>query len=264
MPTSFSSNIPSDLSRRERERLMRRRAMLRAAQAVFAEKGYAGATLDEIAERAEFGKGTLYNYFDGGKEGLLFAVFDEIYDEFCALIRETCSAERVADSSLRSCVHDFVVRAFLFYEEREDLFMILIKEGYRLAFSDDTEKAAYFHDQQERMVDALAPAFAAEMESGAIRDLPVDAVAHMLLENLNGMVIHRCIAERRAENGAAGDGESASAESPVSEASGDDCAATSLLHTPEAAADFLIAMIFDGLQTPSAPESADVDGSRTG
>jgi len=78
------------------------------------------------------------------------------------------------------------------------------------------------------------------------------------------MVIHRCIAERRAENGAAGDGESASTESPVSEASGDDCAATSLLHTPEAAADFLIAMIFDGLQTPSAPESADVDGSRTG
>ncbi|MEL6613746.1 MAG: helix-turn-helix domain-containing protein, partial [Bacteroidota bacterium] len=50
------------LSRRERERLARRAAMLDAATALFAEKGYASATLDEVAERAEFGKGTLYNY----------------------------------------------------------------------------------------------------------------------------------------------------------------------------------------------------------
>ncbi|GIV59650.1 MAG: hypothetical protein KatS3mg043_0739 [Rhodothermaceae bacterium] len=55
------------LPRRERERLMRRRAMLEAARAVFAEKGYLQATVDEIAQRAEFGKGTLYNYFTGGR-----------------------------------------------------------------------------------------------------------------------------------------------------------------------------------------------------
>ncbi|TKX68113.1 TetR/AcrR family transcriptional regulator, partial [Halorubrum sp. GN11_10-6_MGM] len=71
-----SSSDPS-LSRRERERRRRRQAMLDAARAVFAEEGYADATLDEIAERAEFGKGTLYNYFEGGKEELFLAVFDE-------------------------------------------------------------------------------------------------------------------------------------------------------------------------------------------
>jgi AcrR family transcriptional regulator len=60
----------ANLSRKERERLMRRQAMLEAARAVFAEKGYANATLEEIAQRAEFGKGTLYNYFPGGKDEL--------------------------------------------------------------------------------------------------------------------------------------------------------------------------------------------------
>ena len=252
MSTSPPPDRSSDLSRRERERLMRRRAMLRAAQAVFAEKGYARATLDEIADRAEFGKGTLYNYFDGGKEGILFAVFDEIYDEFCALIRETCAADRVDESSLRSCVHEFVVRAFSFYEEREDLFMILIKEGYRLAVRDDTEKAAYFHRQQQRMVDALAPAFEAEIAAGTVHDLPVDAVAHMLLENLNGMVVHRCLSERRTE-----DLETTNGEAPVPTAAArDDCTGASLLHTPEAAADFLVTMLFDGLTTASASDPA--------
>ena len=53
--------------------------VLDAARTVFAEKGYADATLEEIAQRAEFGKGTLYNYFEGGKEEILFAVFDDLY-----------------------------------------------------------------------------------------------------------------------------------------------------------------------------------------
>ena len=242
---SFSAD--SDLSRRERERLMRRRAMLRAAQSVFAEKGYARATLDEIAERAEFGKGTLYNYFEGGKDEILFAIFDEIYDDVCSLITETCSREQVAATSLRDAVHELVVRAFSFYQEREDLFIILIKEAYRLAFSDDADKAAYFHQKQQRMVDALAPAIKAEMEAGGIRELPPRAVAHMLLENIDGMVVHRCLAERRRDA-------MADADTDAGGASADDCAGPALLHDPEAAADFLVAMLFDGLQTEPDPQ----------
>jgi AcrR family transcriptional regulator len=249
MPTSPSSNAASDLSRRERERLMRRRAMLRAAQSVFAEKGYARATLDEVAERAEFGKGTIYNYFEGGKEEILFAIFDEIYDDVGALIAETCSRERVEETSLREAVHELVVRVFSFYQEREDLFIILIKEAYRLAFSDDPEKAEYFHRQQQRMVDALAPAVEAAVEEGRIRDLPPRAVAHMLLENLDGMVVHRCLAERREEmTEASGDAQTATPHD-------EDCPGPVLLHDPEAAADFLTTMLFDGLQAGPSPST---------
>ncbi|NNE46513.1 MAG: TetR family transcriptional regulator, partial [Rhodothermales bacterium] len=48
---------PLSMSRKERERLSRRTAMLEAAQSVFAERGFGQSTLDEIASRAEFGKG---------------------------------------------------------------------------------------------------------------------------------------------------------------------------------------------------------------
>ena len=49
--------------------------ILEAAARVFAQKGYAGASVADIALRAEIGKGTVYEYFDS-KEDLFFAVFE--------------------------------------------------------------------------------------------------------------------------------------------------------------------------------------------
>ncbi|HEX8299915.1 MAG TPA: TetR/AcrR family transcriptional regulator, partial [Rubricoccaceae bacterium] len=75
---SFAPLSNDTLGRRDRERLARRRAMLDAALGVFGDKGFDGATVDEIAERAEFGKGTLYNYFPGGKDELYLTLFEDV------------------------------------------------------------------------------------------------------------------------------------------------------------------------------------------
>jgi len=49
--------------RKERERTERRETIIDAAEEVINDKGFDAATVDEIAERAELGKGTLYLYF---------------------------------------------------------------------------------------------------------------------------------------------------------------------------------------------------------
>ena len=49
--------------------------IIEAAAHVFAQKGYAGAAVADIAAKAEIGKGTIYAYFDS-KEDLFFAVFE--------------------------------------------------------------------------------------------------------------------------------------------------------------------------------------------
>jgi AcrR family transcriptional regulator len=54
----------------------RRQEILHAAQAVFNAKGYAEATVGEIAAKASISKGSIYNYF-GGKDDLFAAVFAE-------------------------------------------------------------------------------------------------------------------------------------------------------------------------------------------
>ena len=67
----LAENNDKKISRREREKLARRRGILTAARKVFGARGYEGATLDEVAREAEFAKGTLYSYFDSKAE--LFA-----------------------------------------------------------------------------------------------------------------------------------------------------------------------------------------------
>jgi AcrR family transcriptional regulator len=66
---------PAPRWRRRKEE--RPRDIVAAALAIFAEKGFAGARLDEIAARAGVSKGTLYLYFDD-KAALFRAVVREV------------------------------------------------------------------------------------------------------------------------------------------------------------------------------------------
>lgn len=59
--------------RKEREKQQRREEIIQAAEKVFFSKGFEKSTMDDIAERAELSKGTLYLYFKS-KEDLHMAV----------------------------------------------------------------------------------------------------------------------------------------------------------------------------------------------
>lgn len=54
--------------RREREKDIRRRQILQAAEKVFCAKGFLGATVEDIAEEAELSPATLYLYFKNKEE----------------------------------------------------------------------------------------------------------------------------------------------------------------------------------------------------
>jgi len=87
------NQAPERLSgRRERERELRRREILNAARDVFIESGYEHATLDEVARRAEFAKGTLYSYFES-KVDLFEALVDEEFSRLISDVRATVEAE---------------------------------------------------------------------------------------------------------------------------------------------------------------------------
>lgn len=63
------------LSRKERDKLRNKEAILDAAVHLFAQNGFNETKLEEVAALAEFGKGTIYNYFEN-KNDLLLSTFD--------------------------------------------------------------------------------------------------------------------------------------------------------------------------------------------
>ncbi len=66
----------SSLTRRERKKQESRRRIYSAAFALFLEKGFDETTVEEIAERADVGKGTVFNYFPH-KASFLAAIFED-------------------------------------------------------------------------------------------------------------------------------------------------------------------------------------------
>jgi AcrR family transcriptional regulator len=78
------------IGRRERTKAANRATILAAAQAVFAERGYHAASMDEIAERSGITKPMLYSYF-GSKEALFVRCQRDSGDELRRILAEAGS-----------------------------------------------------------------------------------------------------------------------------------------------------------------------------
>jgi AcrR family transcriptional regulator len=72
-------------------RAVREQEMLEVAERVFAEHGYDGASMDEIARGAGISKPMVYSYF-GSKEGLYLALVRRATDKFYAWVEEASSS----------------------------------------------------------------------------------------------------------------------------------------------------------------------------
>jgi TetR/AcrR family transcriptional regulator len=80
--------------RKEREREARRNAILDATEQVVKGKGFATATMDDIAKAAELAKGTVYLYYKSKEElmvGLMIRGNDILYDVFTEEISQASS-----------------------------------------------------------------------------------------------------------------------------------------------------------------------------
>src|SRR5271156_533120 len=77
----------------------RRQAFLEAATAVFLERGYANATLDDVIARSGGSRQTLYSLF-GGKQGLFEALIAERSDKVFAPFRAEGLLDRSPDEVL--------------------------------------------------------------------------------------------------------------------------------------------------------------------
>ena len=90
----------------------RREAMLSAAQAVFLEHGYTGASLEEVIQRVGGSKASLYSYF-GSKEGL----FEQMVANGCERFLRNVAIPTAIEGDLESTLRAFGLRFFKLFTE---------------------------------------------------------------------------------------------------------------------------------------------------
>jgi AcrR family transcriptional regulator len=89
------------MTRKERERANRRKEIIDAAQDLFLSKGFENTTMEEIAERAEFGKPTLYAYFKS-KDEILFRVHMRRHQEKIQAFKDATAQHKTGYDKLRA------------------------------------------------------------------------------------------------------------------------------------------------------------------
>ena len=107
--------------RRERHHDLSRTQLLDAAERVFGEKGFHDATLNEIAELAEYSVGSVYSFF-AGKEDLFSQVFVRRGEEFMPAMRDILDGAGSPTDKLH-CLVDFQVGFFRDHREFGRLFL---------------------------------------------------------------------------------------------------------------------------------------------
>lgn len=112
-------------AQQERSRATRRR-ILTAAERVFAEKGYEGARLSDIAAAAGCSVGTLYFRFKD-KDALFFAIAESFAADGRARLQPLLSGK--VSGSPREIIDDYVRAAAALYRAHKGLFRTIVERA---------------------------------------------------------------------------------------------------------------------------------------
>lgn len=154
--------------RLERRKARTRAAIINAASKLFHEKGYEETSIQQIAELADAGVGTLYGYFTSKEEILkevLHQARDEALEDYLAGIdAQTPAIERVCKA----------LESMAGYLRTNRTILLAM-------FQVATRNKAIDEEQAEWLYVAFADMLRFGMDSGEFRALPLDSTIRMLI-----------------------------------------------------------------------------------
>ncbi|GAA0383395.1 hypothetical protein Acor_81440 [Acrocarpospora corrugata] len=142
---------PEPRSRRRMTGAERREQLIQIGRTLFAEKGFDGTSVEEIAATAKVSKPVVYEHF-GGKEGIYAVVIDREMQRLLSLVTQALSASHSLVKLERAAL------ALLQYiEESSEGFRILVRDSH--AASGTGTFASLISDIASQVEDVLADEF---------------------------------------------------------------------------------------------------------
>ncbi|MFZ2510061.1 MAG: TetR/AcrR family transcriptional regulator [Gordonia sp. (in: high G+C Gram-positive bacteria)] len=132
----------------------RRQQLIEVARGLFAERGFEGTSIEEIAQRAQVSKPVVYEHF-GGKEGLYAVVVDREMETLLEMVTSSLSNNR---SLYR--IQQVALALLTYIEERPDGFQILVRgESAGSGGDGDTRYGSLLNDAISQVEHILAGDF---------------------------------------------------------------------------------------------------------
>lgn len=169
-----SVGAPSRVARKRGERVER---ILATTAQVLAERGFGETGLEEIAERLDVTKASLYHYF-GSKEQLVSACIDRLAEHATGELVDALGTQHSATSAdrLRLLVHRHL---FYMLRERPESRLFAAELDWPETYLEQLKTVRRRHDRLFRDV------IAAGIDAGEFRVISLDASLHCLWGALN-------------------------------------------------------------------------------
>jgi AcrR family transcriptional regulator len=155
--------------------------ILAAAIQVFSQKGYAAASLQDVADAVGLLKGSLYHYISS-KESLLYRIFQESHEEGSALMAAVDDLDLAPDAKLR----EFVRQLTLFYVRNRQRASLYFGEWRHLT-GEDLQTVM----RQRREFELYVRAIVADAHERRLTnpDLDVKLATRYILTAVNGVIL---------------------------------------------------------------------------
>jgi AcrR family transcriptional regulator len=191
---SATDSKPAGELGREREKRAR---ILAAAQEVFAEQGFDAARMEEVARRAQVGKGTLYNYYASKEDLLIHAVIasmEEVRDRIATAVGPSQdepirSVEEMLSARIVAAIPGLTRRSYALNNQAWGV-IARDPEARRRLF----EAYQVFYRERERDFERLIEAGA---RAGQFRSDLDPAEVGLLLQALFDGLVHRVTFDRQ-------------------------------------------------------------------
>lgn len=185
--TDQSDNKEAALYTSEKHKEQKKARIIKAAAQVFADRGFSGTVMADIADQAGIGKGTLYEYFDS-KEDLFFAVFEWFTQETEAAAKVSISALGGSVSERLAVLSESVMQSWL---EMKDLFTLVMEFWAASASSQMKQRfKGYFRQAYEDFRRIVAALIREGIEHGEFReDIVPESVAAALVGTWDALLL---------------------------------------------------------------------------
>lgn len=165
------SRMPAAITRRERHRLLRKADILRAAEHVFALKGYYKATIYDIAKAAQYAAGTVYLYFKD-KDALYSSMVEEKLNDLLLLAKDKAAAVQNSRKKIEVVIYENLY----FFEKNQDFFRIFTSEENKWLVKNKFSNLQVMRKYKEYCVELIRDAQAenlirGDLEAGKISDV---------------------------------------------------------------------------------------------
>lgn len=156
-------------SRRERNKRLCRKRILKVSRRLFSAKGYEQTTIEDVAEMAEISKATLYNYFTS-KESLLLGIAEAELADIRALLEGELRDEEDSVKKLRAALGTLVLDS-----------MTYLPLSRKITCLNSNENSEMFHTRRE-LLNILEGLIQEGQAKGRIRpEVPVEELLELLM-----------------------------------------------------------------------------------